>query len=107
MNWIDVREHETPKGKDEYRHNALECIFGDAMEQDKSDDSLDKRKPSIAAERMPPWLPTKPPKTADTKPPIHFHMPFSSTRSAMPVIPERPAKTSNAPKTYVRAGALA
>jgi hypothetical protein len=43
--------------------------------------SLDRSKPSIAAERIPPWLPTRPPKKPETAPAIQASVPPKRIRS--------------------------
>src|SRR5947209_8225583 len=62
---------------------------------------LGTSKPSIAAERMPPWLPTNPPRSPETAPAIRAIQPPNRSRSARPVRPITPENTSRAPKIAV------
>jgi hypothetical protein len=42
-------------------------------------------KPSSAADRMPPWLPTRPPSSPDSTPAIHAVAPVNRMRDDSPV----------------------
>jgi hypothetical protein len=57
--------------------------------------------PSIAAARIPPWLPTSPPKNPDRAPAAHAAAPRNRIRVESPVTPAAPAKMSSPAKTHV------
>ena len=61
-----------------------------------------RSKPSSAAARMPPWLPTSPPKTPESTPPVSRQNGVRGNGTRRRSSSVVPARTSSVPKTRVR-----
>ena len=70
-------------------------------------DSFGTWNPSMAAERIPPWFPTRPPSAPETAPAMYAVFRPKRILAENPVRPETPAKTSSAPSIADRTGLLA